>query len=358
MRPPSVPIRVALQVLFAIAAVAVGLWALYRLERVVLVLILAMFFAYVIAPLVRLAEHPLRIAGRPRHVARGPAVVLVCLVIAGGAYAGGAIVLPSVTQQLDDAVASAPTYTESFRVWERGWSRYYQRLRMPVELRQGIDRSVLGAGEATLEYARGSLMALVGAASYVPWLVVIPVLAFFLLKDAESFRRTLVKSLPPGIRLPADRLVEELNVTLTAYIRAQLLACVLVGSLCGVGFALLGVPYPVLLGILAGTLEFVPMVGPFVLAVVATIIAALHIPLLAVWTAGFLTVVRVAEDYVIYPRLIGRGIHLPPLAIVIAVLCGMELGGIAGIFIAVPAVALVSVAARHWLEWRRGDATA
>ena len=61
---------------------------------------------------------------------------------------------------------------------------------------------------------------------------------------------------------------------------------------------------------------------------------------------------RVVEDYVIYPRLIGRDIHLHPLVVILAVLAGVELDGIAGIFIAVPVVALATVAARHWLEWR------
>lgn len=138
--------------------------------------------------------------------------------------------------------------------------------------------------------------------------------------------------------------------------RAQLIACVIVGVLCGAGFALLGSPYAVLLGVLAAVLEFIPLIGPFVVAVVAVVIAALNDPMRAVWTAVFLVVLRMAEDHVIYPRLIGRNIHLHPLVVILAVLAGVELDGIAGIFIAVPVVALVTVAARHWLEWRGGGA--
>jgi predicted PurR-regulated permease PerM len=85
-------------------------------------------------------------------------------------------------------------------------------------------------------------------------------------------------------------------------------------------------------------------------------IAALHDPMRAVWTAVFLAVLRVVEDYAIYPRLIGSNIDLHPLVIILAVLAGAELDGIAGVFIAVPLVALTTVAARHWLEWRGRDA--
>jgi predicted PurR-regulated permease PerM len=160
---------------------------------------------------------------------------------------------------------------------------------------------------------------------------------------------------PHRLRLRGHRLFEELSTTLAAYIRAQLLACVLIGSICGVGFAVLGMPYPLLLGVLAGVLEFIPLVGPLLVAVGTATIAALQAPILALWVSGFLAVLRVVEDYVIYPRLIGRGLHLHPLAVVVAVLAGVELDGVAGIFLAVPAVALVSVAARHWLEWRGAD---
>jgi predicted PurR-regulated permease PerM len=162
-------------------------------------------------------------------------------------------------------------------------------------------------------------------------------------------------ALPHRIRLRGHRLFEEVNATLAAYIRAQLLACALVGSVCGLGFAVLGIPYPVLLGVLAGVLEFIPLVGPLLLAIVASIVGALHAPMLALWAAGFLAVLRVVEDYVIYPRLIRRGIHLHPLAVIVAVLIGVELDGVAGVFLAVPAVAIASVVYRHWLEWRSVD---
>lgn len=107
---------------------------------------------------------------------------------------------------------------------------------------------------------------------------------------------------------------------------------------------------------LAAALEFIPLIGPLVVAVVAVGLSGLHDTSLAIWTAVFLTVLRVMEDYVIYPRLIGRDIRLHPLAVILAVLAGAELAGIAGIFIAVPVIALVTVVGRHWLEWRDGDA--
>ena len=347
--------RVVLQIILIIAGLALGLWALHRLSSIVLVLILAASFAYVIAPLVELAQRPIRFAGRRRRLSRGAAIAIVYVLMAGSVSGAVALLLPSATEQVNEVIVRAPAYAQSILTWEHGWSRYYERLRIPLELRQGIDQSVLAAGAGAVESVQGSALALMSALSYVPWLVLIPILAFFLLKDAASLRRTIVTALPHHGQLRGHRLFEELNATLAAYIRAQLLACVLVGTLSGVGFALLGIPYPVLLGVLAGVLEFIPLVGPLVLATVAAVVGALHAPMLALWAVGFLGVLRLVEDYVIYPRLMRRGIRLHPLAVILAVLAGAELNGVAGMFLSVPTVALATVVYRHWLEWRSGD---
>ena len=348
--------RVVLQILLIVAGIALGLWALHRLSSVVLVLILAALFAYVIAPLVELARRPIRLAGRRRRLSRGAAIALVYVLMAGSVSGAAALLLPSATEQVNEVIVRAPAYAQSILTWEHGWSRYYERLRIPLELRQSIDQSVLAAGEGAVESAPGICAGAHGRCSPMcRGFVLIPILAFFLLKDAASLRRTIVTALPHHGQLRGHRLFEELNATLAAYIRAQLLACVLVGSLCGVGFAVLGIPYPVLLGVLAGVLEFIPLVGPLVLATVAAVVGALHAPMLALWAVGFLGVLRLVEDYVIYPRLMRRGIHLHPLAVILAVLAGAELDGVAGMFLSVPTVALATVVYRHWLEWRSGD---
>ena len=334
-----------------LVAAATAALLLYGLGRVVLVLVMAMFFAYLVAPLVAAAERPLRAVRTPRRLSRGVAIGLVYVAISGVTWAGTAMLLPTVSQQVVEAASQAPGYAQALRTWQMGWSRSYERLKLPAEVRRRIDQSLLDAGDRVVAHVRESVVAGVGALSYLPWLVLIPVLAFFLLKDAESLRQAALNALPQRFRGKGYRLFEELNTTLAAYIRAQLLACVLVGTACGIGFAALGLPYAALLGVLAGVLEFIPLVGPLVMAVVAGTIAAFHAPMLALWSTVFLAVIRVIEDYVVYPRLMARGIRLHPLAVILAVLAGLELGGVAGIFLAIPVVAALSVAWRHGLGW-------
>jgi predicted PurR-regulated permease PerM len=106
------------------------------------------------------------------------------------------------------------------------------------------------------------------------------------------------------------------------------------------------------LGLLAGLLEFIPLVGPLVIAGIAVPVASFHSLALAFGGLLFLGVLRLAQDYVVYPRLIGHGVRLHPLAVILAILCGAELGGVAGIFLAIPAVAVLSVGYQHWLAHR------
>jgi predicted PurR-regulated permease PerM len=177
--------------------------------------------------------------------------------------------------------------------------------------------------------------------------------AFFLLKDGAAFRRNILLTLPRGrLRGRGAELVEDINDALAAYMRAALLACLLVGVLCTIGFVLIGVPYALLFGVVAGLLEFIPLVGPLAVALGATLVASFHSINQAIWVVAFLGALRLAQDYVVFPRLVRRGIHMHPLGVILAILSGAELAGIVGIFLAIPAVAVLSVMHRHLLEYR------
>ena len=141
--PLARPSRAFLRDLLIVAGIVAALWVMHRLGRIVLVLILAMFLAYVIAPLVDRVQQT-SVRGRTYRMPRAAAVTIVYLLLVGAAVGGVALLWPSASAQLDDAVASSPKYLEAFRAWERGWSRYYERLRIPIELRHGIEPEMHG----------------------------------------------------------------------------------------------------------------------------------------------------------------------------------------------------------------------
>ena len=204
------------------------------------------------------------------------------------------------------------------------------------------------------------LASVAGWVIYIPWLILIPILSFFFLKDAETFRRSALQMLPRGRwRWRGDEFFQDINSTLAAYIRAQLTACLFIGVVCALGFAVLGLPSPLVLGLIAGVCEFVPLVGPVLVLILASLAALLHGGFFSAFlVVTFLIILRIVQDYIVYPRLIGQGIHLHPLAVILAILSGAELAGVAGIFLAIPVVAILTVSYRHWLEHRGSEGLA
>ncbi|MFN2453563.1 MAG: AI-2E family transporter [Pyrinomonadaceae bacterium] len=348
--------RVVLRVVFIVLGVAAALWMLYALEGVIVLVVLAIFFAYLIAPLVGFLQRPFKFHGKEQMMPRVLAVGIVYLLLFGATGTALYFLLPRLGDQVSEFGKQAPTYLATARGRAQTLQNIYQRYQLPPATRETINNAVASTVEAAGEYVRSTVGALVGLLTYIPWLLLIPILAFFLLKDADNFRRTALQMLPVGRwRWRGDELFQDVNSTLAAYIRAQLTACLIIGIICTIGFAVLGLKYWLALGIIAGLFEFIPLAGPLVLALVAILIASFSSTREAVSVAVFLIVLRGLEDYVIYPRIIGQGIHLHPLAVILAILCGAELAGVTGIFLAIPVVAIISVSYRHMLEHKGSE---
>jgi predicted PurR-regulated permease PerM len=349
--------RAVLRVIFIVLAVFAMLWILRAITGVILLIVLSVFFAYLIAPLVEFAHRPFKLRGREHLVPRVVAIVIVYLVLFGSLGIALYFLLPQIGTQITDFAKQAPTYFTSARARTEGLKEFYERYQIPGTARAAINRNLTHVIETVGAYTtEGVGNFFIASLTYVPWLVLIPILAFFLLKDADSFRRSALQMLPRGRwRWRGDEFFQDVNSTLAAYIRAQLIACLMIGAICAVAFFLMGVPYSLVLGLLAGFLEFIPLVGPLALAIIAALIASFYSINLAIGVLVFLGILRIAQDYVIYPKIIGQGIHLHPLAVILAILAGAELAGVAGIFLAIPVIAIATVSYRHWLEHKGSE---
>ena len=265
--PPSSSqsaVRMALQILLLLLGVAALLWILYRLRGILLLLVLAVFFAYLVAPLVEKLRRPVMVRGRKFVLPRPAAIGAVYVLVFGSIAAACVLLLPVLDDQLGQLAREAPGYVTRVQALWQSWQTGYQSHALPQELRDAIDRATRQAVTAGGTYVTNELLPrLAGWLVYLPWLILVPILAFFLLKDAEPLRKSALRILPRGhLRSRGDVFLVELNDTLAAYIRAQVTACLLVGLVCTIGFLVIGVPYAVVLGITAGLLEFIPMAGP------------------------------------------------------------------------------------------------
>jgi predicted PurR-regulated permease PerM len=348
--------RTVLRVITIVLAVAATIWLLHALKGVLVLVVLAIFFAYILSPLVAFVQRLFKMKGSERNVPRAAAIGIVYLVIFGCMGIAIYLLLPRLGEQITQFARQAPEYLITARGRAQILNDLYQQYQLPPSFRETLDHTVSQAMASVEQYVIAEMTNIAGWIAYIPWLVLIPIIAFFLLKDSEGIRHSALMILPRGrMRWRGDEFFQDVNSTLAAYIRAQLTACLLIGVICLIGFYIIGVPYPLLLAVIAGLLEFIPLVGWVVVAILATFVTSLHSFSQSVWVIVFLLVLRLVEDYLIYPRLIGRGIHLHPLEIILAALCGAELGGILGVFLSIPTIAILSVGYRHWLEHRGSE---
>ncbi|HWS54290.1 MAG TPA: AI-2E family transporter, partial [Pyrinomonadaceae bacterium] len=330
------------------------LWVFYALTGILLIIVLAVFFAYLISPLVEFVRRPFRVFGQERALPRAGAIAIVYAALFGSLALGAWALLPRLGNQMAEFAKNTPTYLTNARAFADRFNKVYERLNFPPAVRKFANDRVENAINEVGNYAQGEgLTSALHFLAYLPWLVLIPILAFFFLKDADSFKRSALRMLPQGrLRWRGDEFFQDVNQTLAAYIRAQLIACLLIGSVCTAAFVIFGVRYALVLGVVAGVLEFIPLLGPLIVAILAGVVAGFDGAGKAAAVLFFLGVLRVTHDYFIYPRIIGSGIHLHPLAVILAILAGHELAGVAGIFLAIPVIAVITVTYRHWLEHR------
>ena len=352
--------RVVLRVIFVVLFVIAVLWVIAKITGIILLLVLSIFFAYLVSPLVEFLRRPRTVGERTIAIPKAAAIALAYVIILVAIVFAILVVLPSLSNQFPGFVDQAKSYWSSLAQRTQQIIEYSRLNRLPGpvvnEVNKAVPLVVEKIGSTVTEFASAA----VGYVVYLPWLVLIPILAFFLLKDAESFRRSALLMLPRGRwRWRGDEFFQDINSTLAAYIRAQLTACLFIGVICALGFTVLGLPGSLVMGVLAGCFEFIPLVGPVTIAILAALLAMFHAgPFNAFLVLLFLGVLRIVQDYAIYPRLIGQGIHLHPLAVIFAILAGEKLAGVAGIFLAIPVVAILTVSYRHWMEHRGSEGIA
>ena len=327
---------------------------LSSLKNLFFLIILSIFFAYLIDPLVRLIRRPFKERNLEKLMPRPLAIVITYILvftILGVAIASFA---PKAIEQAKEFAINLPGYAASFQERTKEMNTGFDKLRIPEEFQAKINESIGGLIETFSTFITTVLIGgvLLNLVSYSPWLILIPVLSFFFLKDINFFRISVLRVFPSGSwRSRAEAVLDDINNTLAAYARAQLLSCLIIGFVCTLGFYIIGVKYALLLGIAAGILEFIPLIGPLTLGITAIIVAVFS----GSGSQGFsvfifLAILRILQDYVFYPRIVREGIHLHPLAIILSVLAGEQIAGIPGVFLSIPIVALATVLYKHILE--------
>ncbi len=319
---------------------ALGLGFLYVARATLIAFLFAIFFAYLMSPLVNSLEKVLK--GRTLAIAviytLLLALVVVFFVLVGpsvtreGARLGESI--PNLLAQLNSG-----GITEQLRQ-QHGWSRTTTDFVQSFLVTHSDDITQL-AQRIGLRVAEVAKQA---------WLFfVVPLLSIFFLKDGRSFSDFLLSTIQSRPQREfLENVLNDLNQMLAHFIRAQLSLAALTLLMYSAFLGLMRVPYALVLGTVGGVLEFIPVVGPLAAALVIVSVALLmsykHWLILII----FLGIWRLLQDYVSSPRIMGESMELHPLAAIFGVMAGGEVAGILGIYLSIPVMASLRIVLRRW----------
>lgn len=341
----------ALIILAWLAVLVVGAWLLGHLTRTLLLVVLSAVLAFAFTPIASWLERWM-----PRPLAIGVAYVLgVGIVLGFGAY-----VVATTAAQLVSLVENLPTYARQAQALQPRLEGIFVRLGIPAgavaSLQTQTVAQVQGVGASV---ARDLVSRVAQVFGTLIDLVLVLILSVYLAANGAGIAHWLKTETPSGTpRYRAQLLVGVVSRVVGGYIRGVLLLAALIGVLVGAGLAVLGVPYPVLLGVLAFFMEFVPVLGVFISGAAALLIAAIHFqdllrPLLVL---AYFVVIHVIEGDVVGPRIMGKAVGIHPATGLIALVAGTELFGVWGALFAAPIAGLLqAIATAAWLEFRGGN---
>jgi predicted PurR-regulated permease PerM len=187
-------------------------------------------------------------------------------------------------------------------------------------------------------------------------LVLVLVVTFYLLIDERRFKLVALRTLEPSRRPAARRVFREVSRVFGAYVRAQMLVALSLGALVAAALFVLGVPYALFLGLFAALAELIPMIGPLIGAIPALIVAGTLSGTTLLWVAVALLIIQQIESNILVPRLTAQAVGLHPIASILALVLGFEVGGVIGALFAVPIAGLlwvlVSTSLNAWRDRR------
>jgi predicted PurR-regulated permease PerM len=340
IRPRTV-LMAALVLVGVMAAVKVVLMS----ERVLVWIFVSVLLALALNPAVDvLQRHGFR--------RRGSAAATVFLLAIGFIAGIGALIVPTLVQQVGDFIQAVPGYVRELTAG-RGPLGFLER---EYDVVERVQKAVDGNGGAATSLAGGANAAIDvtrSVATFVAGVVTITFLTLFMLLEGPRWVDRIITLFSPRLRPTARVIADDIYHLIGRYVTGNLLISLIAGTITTVFLLLLGVPYALALGLLVAVLDLIPLAGATLGALVVTLIALTDSTTSGLAVLVFMTVYQQLENHLIQPLVYGRTIALSPLAILISVLIGAEVAGVIGALVAIPVGGTIQILMTHWLEHRR-----
>jgi predicted PurR-regulated permease PerM len=319
-------------------------------------LLLSLLTPFIIAGVIAYALNPAVLFLTKYRLTRLQAVIGLFLLLVLTLFLLSLTLLPRLGADIRDLGEQLPHYSRQWHNTLAAW--YDKRLAalsfMPGSLDQVVEFFDLEF-QAVTNWLLSSLGTLLkGASSLISslvTLVLIPVLTFYFMKDGDQISAAIQKMVPPASRSWIFPLFRQIDHVLAGFIRGQLIVAVIVGILSGTALLILGIDFAFILGIIVGITNIIPLLGPFIGAVPAVLMALLTSPLKTLWVVAAFVAIQQIESSIISPRIVGHRVGLHPTLMILSLLVGGALWGLVGLIIAVPLAGIIRVLLLAVLEW-------
>jgi predicted PurR-regulated permease PerM len=335
-------VLVLLGILFLLLQLTPWLKGLFTFVRAVAgPFLVAMIVSYLLNPVVNLLSR--------RAVPRSVAVLLIYTLFIASVVILILNMVPLLGAQLGELAEHIPQWNAKIQLMIKEYNDHGKEM-LPFGIQEGVEHSLERLEKTVSEYV-GNLMSGIGSTiNQVFIALIVPFLAFYMMRDAQAIERSLMSLLPRRKRHEWLLLFREMDEALGNYIRGQLLVCLLIGLLAYIGYLIIGLPYALLLAAVVSVFNVIPYLGPIFGAIPALFVALSQSMHMVAGVVIVNMVVQTLEGNFISPQIVGRTLHLHPLLIIFALLVGGEVGGVLGLILAVPVFAMGKVVAEHVVQ--------
>jgi predicted PurR-regulated permease PerM len=327
--------REVISATLVVLGVGLGFWLLVQLSPVIVAALIALVIGSGIAPLVSILQR--------RGMARPTAALLVYSVILCVIAGAVVIVLPRLIDNVSVFAQRLPSYYAGIRtLLGTSPSRVLRGVAaaMPEQLALHIPS---GHGSALGRVL--SLANVVGEGVFITASVF--VLVFYWLVYGDGAIAAARRLIPRRQRARFGPVIDEALNRLGAFVRGEIVICALIGLMSYTAYALIGLPEAEILGLLAGALEALPIIGPLFALVAACLIALATHPALVFWVLGAAIAIQLSESYLLWPRIMGRAVGVDPAICLVAVAIVGSIWGVPGAFLAVPLTVVGQIVIEH-----------
>ncbi len=309
-----------------------------KIAAILRLVLLGALFAYVLTPVSEWLE---------RHMKRTIAIILLFLSLISILVLFFVFFLPNFFKETMVLAERIPELIKDARDYLRGFQSSLSRLGLPESLHDSIADYSETLEEKIVGFFTGLLDGGIRALGILPDLFIVPVLGFYILKDREYFSKVVLDFIPSHRRTSFSKIAGEVHRILHQFIRGQVFVSLIIATLSTIGYLIIGLPYAMVLGIIAGALEIIPYFGPWLGAIPAVLTAIIISPGKTVWTIVVIVIIQQLENTLITPKILGNQVNLHPVYVILALWTGGLFFGIVGMFFAVPVLLIFRILFKH-----------